>query len=119
MAKDMDSWLEGYEAAQESRMDSLSCGTACFLVKDASLSDINAEFFTWLREQGFRIGKPAKGHFDNVDWVYVNLNSKKYGPGMPGVALTEVISNHAVTLDEFKTIYDIYEKYKGKAPLKF
>lgn len=33
---------------------------------------------------------------------------------MPGVCLAQPIGNHAITLEEFITIYDIYKKYEGK-----
>lgn len=33
---------------------------------------------------------------------------------MPGVGLAEPLGNHAITIEEFKTIYSIYKKYEGK-----
>jgi hypothetical protein len=33
---------------------------------------------------------------------------------MPGVCLAQPIGNHAITIDEFQTIYAIYKKYDGK-----
>lgn len=119
MSIDTEAWKSGYEACKKSKEDSLSAGTACFLIKDVSLKDMNAEFYTWLRRHGFTHGEPTKGYYDGVSWVYVNLNSKKYGPGMPGISLTEVVCNHTITIDEFMTIYGIFEKYEGKPPLEF
>ena len=38
---------------------------------------------------------------------------------MPGACLVTPTGNHAITIDEFMTIYRIYEKYQGKNPLVF
>ena len=38
---------------------------------------------------------------------------------MPGIAIVYVIGEHAITLDEFKTIYAIYKKYEGKELFTF
>ena len=38
---------------------------------------------------------------------------------MPGIKVVQPIGNHAVTLDEFMAIYNIYKKYEGKSPLVF
>ncbi len=37
---------------------------------------------------------------------------------MPGVGIAPVIANHAITLDEFMTVYNIYKKYDGLDPLR-
>lgn len=34
--------------------------------------------------------------------------------GCRGVAITRPIGGHAITLEEFWTIYQIYRKYQGK-----
>ena len=38
---------------------------------------------------------------------------------MPGVSLALPIGNHAITIDEFKTIYAIFKKYEGKELFTF
>ena len=38
---------------------------------------------------------------------------------MPGVSLALPIGNHAVTIDEFKTIYAIFKRYEGKELFTF
>ena len=38
---------------------------------------------------------------------------------MPGIPLVTPIGNHAITIEEFMIIYDIYKKYKGKKVLVF
>ena len=83
-----------------------------FLVCDRSLGTVDAPFFQWLREEGFTFG----GYHGNYGcpWVHVNITRKQYAYGMPGVGLAEPLGNHAITIDEFKTVYNIYKKYEGK-----
>lgn len=96
----------------------ISSGTSCVLVKDQSLFDgWNAPLYKWLKDEGF-ISWGRKGVYSAVDWVFINLSSKVYAPGMPGVAVTSVIGKHAITLDEFMTIYQIFKKYEGLETLR-
>ncbi len=83
-----------------------------FLICDKSLGDCNAPFLAWLREEGFTFS----GYHGNYGccWAYANITRKEYAYGMPGVALAKPLGNHAITIDEFKTIYEIYKKYEGK-----
>jgi hypothetical protein len=37
---------------------------------------------------------------------------------MYGVGLTRVVGGHAITFEEFLTIYNIYKKYEGFSTLK-
>ena len=74
-----------------------------FLVCDKSLADCKAPFFKWLQSEDFTFG----GYHGN------------YGCGMPGVSLALPIGNHAITIDEFKTIYAIFKKYEGKELFTF
>lgn len=93
-------------------------GTSCFLVKDESLKlEWHAPLYEWLRNEGF-VSWGRKGTFLDVDWIYINITSKVFAPGMPGVGITPVIANHAITLDEFMSIYNIYKKYDGLDPLR-
>lgn len=87
-----------------------------FLVKDESLKDINAPFFSWLRENGFKWAW-YKWHYDVCDWVFVNITHKLFAYGMPGVQIVRPIGDHAITMAEFFTIYKIYEKYDNLPPL--
>lgn len=86
--------------------------TEAFLVADNSFRSIDAPFFDWLRGEGFHFG----GYHGNYgcEWVHINITRKQYAYGMPGVCLAQPIGNHAITLEEFITIYDIYKKYEGK-----
>lgn len=83
-----------------------------FLVKDESLKDINAPFYVWLRDNGFKHAW-HKGHYDVCDWVFVNITHKLFAYGMPGIKVVNAIGNHAITIEEFKTIFEIYAKYCG------
>lgn len=92
-------------------------GTATFLVKgDDIKNEWRSDFVLFLKDEGF---KPWSSHgfYSNCDWMFINVNSKVYAPGMPGVQITEVVFNHAITIDEFKTIYNIYQEYNDLQPL--
>lgn len=89
--------------------------TESFLVCDKSLRIIDAPFFDWLRSEGFHWGwnHYVHGH-TYCCWVYVNITTKRFIYGLNGYRLMEPTGHHAITIDEFKTIYDIYKKYESK-----
>ena len=91
----------------------------CILVYDPSLKDIDASFYSKLRDEGFT----RKHKFWGMYWVFVYLDTMEYACGMPGVALGKPYRNHAVTIDEFWMIYyilkNVYGKYEGKNVLEF
>lgn len=91
--------------------------TEAFLVYDESFKNMGAPFFSWLRSNGFTCGF-HHGSF-GCPWMHVNITRKQYAYGMPGVQIVKEIGNHAITLDEFVTIYHIYEKYQGLSVLVF
>lgn len=95
----------------------ISEGTSAILVREQGLQD-NSDFFAWLKAEGFQYWSYSKGWYPNVDWVYINLNSRLIARGMPGIRVTQELGNHAVSIDEFKQIYSIYTKYSGLSPLK-
>ena len=99
--------------------DNISVGTAAILVKDDSLKESGGDFIKYLRSEGFGLWTKSKGRFDGVDWVYVNLNSRTYAYGMPGIPITIPFGDHAVTSEEFRTIYEIYRKYEGTSVFAF
>lgn len=112
-------WNDGYEYAYSNRKDSISAGSSCFLVKDASFCSENAPFLAWLEMEGFRRAKLSVGSDHGITWFFINLNSKLYCRGKCGVRIAQVVADHAITTDEFITIYQIYKKYEGKRPLEF
>lgn len=102
----------------EEKNCSISQGkTEAFLVYDRTLKSIHASFYSWLWNEGFTDAGPHGNY--GCQWVYINITHKQYAYGMPGVALVQPIGNHAITIDEFVTIYHIYAKYQGRKPLVF
>lgn len=91
-------------------------GSAAIIVYGDSIEHFSGtDLHKFLIEEGFDSWIHAKGY--PMNWVYVNLNSKVYAKGMPGINITPHLGNHAVTIDEFMTIYNIY---KGKQkPVKY
>ncbi len=88
-----------------------------FLVYDPSLERADAPFFRQLRQEGYEPGD-SRGCF-GCPWCYAHLSQKRFAYGMPGVAVTRPIGGHAITLEEFWTIYEIYRKYQGEGIFAF
>lgn len=86
-----------------------------FLVKDDSLKDISCEFYQYLKKEGF---DSIYGHWDTT-WAFVNIDNMNYAYGRPGVLYVPVLFDHAITIEEFKTIWDIFKKYKDKKLMEF
>lgn len=96
------------------REKTIGYGTArAFLVCDDSFEELEPLFVKFLWKEGFKIAW-HKGQYAHCPWMYINISRKQYAYGMPGVNIVDAIGNHAITLEEFKTIYDIYKKYEGK-----
>ncbi len=94
-------------------------GISTFLVKGEDLKkEWDSKFIKYLKSENFESWH-HKGFFANCNWLYINLNTKTYAPGMPGIQITKVIGNHAITIDEFFIIYNIYKKYEKLSTLKF
>ena len=53
-----------------------------------------------------------------MSWVYVNLTSKMFCPGIPGIPVTWTVADHAITIEEFQQIHAIFAKYAGLTPLQ-
>lgn len=98
-------------------------GTAYFLVYDESIKNLgvgeNCEFYNWLKAENFTCTDISKGFWMGVGWIYININSKLYAAGMPGIKVVEPVGNHAITIEEFKAIYEVYKKYEGKQVFEF
>lgn len=82
-----------------------------FVVKDWSLNDVDAPFFKWLEDNGFKKGF-IKGHY-GCDWVFVSITHKLFAYGMPGVQIVTETGGHAITIEEFFVVWKIFAKYKG------
>ena len=104
----------GYEVIDiEKDTPTISSGSACFMIKDDSLRTYEGEFWDYLKKEGLyswlRYGNWG------CNWVYVNVNSKMFAPGMPGVPITKAIVSkvpaNALSIEEFKTIWDILKKH--------
>lgn len=95
--------------------EDIGAGKAVILVREKGLGDSRHPFWKWLLDEGFHLWH-YHGNF-GMDWVYVNLNSMIVAPGMPGIKITTAIREHAITAEEFKTIWGIYMRYEGLDPL--
>ena len=83
-----------------------------FLVCDESLTNSNAPFYEFLRNEGYTCGT-NKGCF-GCSWAHVDITTKQYAYGMPGVSFVGEIGNHAITISEFMIIFHIFKKYENK-----
>ena len=88
-----------------------------FLVYDSSIAQFNAPFIKWLCKEGFTPGD-HHGNF-GCPWVHINISRKLYAYGLPGVMMVAPLGNHAITIEEFQTIYSIYKKYEEKQLFAF
>lgn len=79
----------------------------CFLIRDNSLKqlgdgvysiDPGAQFLTWLKSEGFESWR-LSGRWTYVDWIFVNIDTKVYAPGMPGIKITDVVGRHCITIE--------------------
>ena len=84
-----------------------------FTPKDTFLIEGNLEeILVFLDDSGFT--KLANQSFyDGCNWIYVDLKAKIYVPGKPGINISKVVFDHSITLNEFQSIYNIYQKYKS------
>ena len=87
-----------------------------FLIQDEDLLKERPLFLKWLLDNGF-VFVGERGRYDGCNWIYVSITHKVYVPGIPGRKVFAPIGNHAITVDEFYTIYSIYEKYSGLSEL--
>ena len=96
--------------------EGIGAGKAVIIVQEKGLGDGNHPFWKWLLEEGFHLWLYHPNY--GMDWVFINLNSMTVAPGMPGIKVTSAIREHAITIDEFKTIWGIFMKYEGLPVLK-
>lgn len=80
----------------------------CFVVYTGD--DFRWEFQDWLEGEGFI---PKRSHGGSQPWIHVYLEERMYLGGKLGISFGHAIGDHAISIDDFKTIYYIYEKYLG------
>ena len=89
----------------------IGANASCFLIKDRNLllEGKTSHIYEWLEKEDFM----DVGHdrVFNSDLIHINIWNKIYIAENPGVILSKVVGNHAITFDEFRTIYEIYKKY--------
>ncbi len=103
---------------EEERRYISQVGAEAFLIYDKSFREMDSPFVQWLKSEGFSYAW-RKGHCSLCNWMYVNITHKVYAYGMIGVRVVRETGNHAITIEEFKTIYSIYKKYEGKDIFEF
>ena len=69
------------------------------------------EISIFLNENGFTKWT-KKGYYEGCNWIFADLKTKMFAPGIPGCKISEVVFNHSITLNEFKNIYEIYLTYE-------
>ena len=96
--------------------DTISEGKACVVVRAPGLDQTDHEFLKWLRDEGFTPWL-NHGHYKGCNWVFINLNSMIYAPGMPGVKITMPIRDlSGISIEDFKTIWAIF-RYREDHPV--
>ena len=78
------------------------------------------KFYDYLDKNSFILcfdKKSVKEYLDIFKFLWININSKKVHHGLIGCKLCEPFGNHAVTIEEFKTIYEIFIKYQNKGDI--
>ena len=83
-----------------------------FLICDKSFKNPNSPFVNFLKDEGYTYGT-SKGNF-GCYWIHVDITTKQYAYGMPGVEIIGAIGGHAITIDEFMIIFKIFKKYENK-----
>ena len=113
---------DGKYAAEGGRImkkygDTIGEGKACVVVREKGLEQTDHEFWKWLEDEGFVMWQ-NHGHYKGINWVFINLNSMVYAPGMPGVKIVMPIRDiPGISIEEFKTIWNIF-RYREDHPVK-
>ena len=87
----------------------------CFLVRYNDERD-NEMLLSYLKENQYQFIKHStslpKGH-----WYFININTKVCTKGIVGVGMvSDVVGNHAISVEDYIIIVEMFKKYKG---LKF
>jgi len=95
-----------------SKTRQLTQGAATFFIYDKKLEHKDDDpFILWLKSEGFKAEYFGHGNANHA--IYVNINTRVYTWAMAGVALSPIVGNHAIHIDEFIQIYGIFKKYSG------
>lgn len=95
----------------------LNEGEVCFLVKikkneeDMKKGIDEDHFKQYLEQEKF---KNQGFGFWGCPWYFINIDSMVYVPGRPGILYANPIGGHAITEDEFKTIWEIFKSKRKK-----
>lgn len=95
----------------------LNEGEVCFLVKiikneeDMKKGIDEDHFKQYLEQEKF---KNQGFGFWGCPWYFINIDSMVYVPGRPGISYANPIGGHAITEDEFKTIWEIFKSKRKK-----
>ena len=88
----------------------LASDNVCFLVTDEGFENRIPYLTEFFKAEGFR----CKYSYENSSAVWINIETKVYGFSRKGINAPEPIGGHALTVDEFMTIYQIYKKHAGQ-----
>lgn len=116
-------------------MIAIGKGKVVILVYGEELKNSDkSSFVNGLRNMHYKYVGPHGWY--TCPWVYVNIENHSYCAGRPGVAVTDVLNDHAVTIPEFykileeynnnpanfdssEVVKNIYSKYEGKEVFVF
>ena len=69
------------------------------------------------KENGFR--QIERGSLPAALWLFIDIQTKLYVVGRPGVNIKEPVGGHALTPDEFMMIYEISKYFGNKKQYEF
>ena len=77
-----------------------------FLVLDERIADDDLSIVNFLKKEGFSSGT-YKGYNTCCPWIFIDIVNMVYCFGKSGVKFVDVIGEHAITIEEFKIIYQL------------
>ncbi len=96
------------------KFDDYTQGSSTILVSILNIDKKEKiEFLNYLQKNGFNIGL-ANEVIEKCNFLWVNINTRKAFHGLIGCPLCEPLGNQAITIKEFKTIFEIYRNYWKK-----
>ena len=70
--------------------------------------DYESDILTFLKLNKFG----CQAGYCGCPWYFVDIENRKYKPGRPGLSYGRVVGNHAITLNEFLLIYEIFNNHE-------